>query len=236
MRPIGFSTGALAYSDFRRGLEMTRRQGLRTIELSALRQNELVPLLDALDTLDLTGVDYTSIHAPSQYEPSWEGALCERLQKEIWRGWPVVVHPDAIRDFALWRELGPMICVENMDNRKLVGRRAQELAVIFERLPEAGLCFDIGHASQVDSTMAESYLILRDFGSRLRQVHVSEVSARSKHDPLSYCSILAFQDVAGLIPSHIPLILETPVAEEDMTAEVAKVREALPLDKRSMVA
>lgn len=236
MRPIGFSTGALAYSDFRRGLEMTGRQGLRAIELSALRQNELVPLLDTLDNLDLTGFDYISIHAPSQFEPLSEKALWERLQKEIWRGWPVVIHPDVICDFSLWRELGPMICVENMDNRKLVGRTAHELAVIFERLPEASLCFDIGHASQVDSTMTESYLILRDFGSRLRQVHVSEVNARSKHDPLSYCSILAFQEVAGLIPSHIPLILETPVSEEDMAAEIVKVREALPLDQRSMVA
>ena len=45
MRPIGFSTGALAYADFRRGLEMVKHGGLRTIELSALRQNELIPLL-----------------------------------------------------------------------------------------------------------------------------------------------------------------------------------------------
>src|ERR1035438_7613326 len=122
MRPIGFSTGALAYADFRRGLEMTRRQGIRAIELSALRQNELVPMLDALDTLDLTGFDYISIHAPSQFDPRWEKSLWERLQKEIWRGWPVVIHPDSICDFTLWRELGPAICVENMDNRKPVGR------------------------------------------------------------------------------------------------------------------
>lgn len=236
MRPIGFSTGALAYADFRRGLEMTRQQGLRAIELSALRQNELVPLLNAIDNLDLTGFAYISIHAPSQFEPLWERALWERLQKEIWRGWPVVIHPDAICDFTLWRELGPMICVENMDNRKLVGRTARELAVIFERLPEASLCFDIGHARQVDSTMTEAYLILREFGSRLRQVHVSEVNTRSKHDPLSYSSILSFQEVASLIPSHIPLILETPVAEEDMAAEIAKVRKALPFDQHSMVA
>jgi hypothetical protein len=64
----------------------------------------------------------------------------------------------------------------------------------------------------------------------LRQVHVSEVNARSKHDPLSYSSILAFQEVAHFIPEHIPMVLETPVSEEDMESEIARVRDALPLD------
>ena len=84
--------------------------------------------------------------------------------------------------------------------------------------------------------MTEAYLILREFGSKLTQVHVSEVNTRSKHDALSYTSILAFQEVARLIPEQIPLILETPVTEEEMESEVSKVREAFPLDLRTMVA
>jgi hypothetical protein len=84
--------------------------------------------------------------------------------------------------------------------------------------------------------MTEAYLILREFGERLRQVHVSEVNTRSRHDPLSYASILAFQAVAHLIPAHVPLILETPVKEDDIEIEIAKVREALPLDQHTMVA
>ena len=54
MRPIGFSTGALAYADFRQGLTMVSSKGLASIELSALRQNELVPLLASLPTRDLS--------------------------------------------------------------------------------------------------------------------------------------------------------------------------------------
>lgn len=45
MRPVGFSTGALAYSDFRRGLAMARTAVCAAVELSALRQPELFPLL-----------------------------------------------------------------------------------------------------------------------------------------------------------------------------------------------
>ena len=41
MRTFGISTGALAYGDFRRALEMLRRYDTNAVELSALRQPEL---------------------------------------------------------------------------------------------------------------------------------------------------------------------------------------------------
>jgi hypothetical protein len=105
-----------------------------------------------------------------------------------------------MRDFSRWRELGHLLCVENMDKRKPVGRTAVELAAIFHELPDASLCFDIGHSRQCDPTMTEACRILRQFGTKLRQVHVSEVNTRSKHDQLSYASLRAYQGVAHLIP------------------------------------
>ena len=123
-----------------------------------------------------------------------------------------------------------------MDKRKPVGRSVGELARIFAELPDATFCFDIGHARQFDPTMTEAWLILKEFGSKLRQVHVSEVNTRSKHDCLSYASILAFQEVAHLIPEGVPLILETPVLEGDMGVEIEKVREALPINRTTMAA
>src|SRR5713226_4902960 len=100
MRPIGFSTGALAYTDFRRGLAMTRTAACAAVELSALRQSELFPLLESLESLDLTGFEYISIHAPSQFEPEWETVAWDRLREECWRNWPIVVHPDTLVDFS----------------------------------------------------------------------------------------------------------------------------------------
>ena len=236
MRPIGFSTGALAYADFREALRMLDQKDVQAVELSALRQDELVPLLQAIPSLDLTGFAYVSIHAPSQFDANREAASWELIAGEAARGWPIVLHPDAISDFGLWRELGATICIENMDKRKPIGRSAQELAGIFAQLPDATFCFDIGHARQFDPTMTEAWLILREFGSKLRQVHVSEVNTRSKHDRLSYASILAFQEVAHLIPESIPLILETPVPEGDIREEIARVREALPVKRKTMAA
>jgi hypothetical protein len=235
MRPVGFSTGALAFADFREGLRMLRHTAVQAVELSALRQPELTPLLEAIPSLDLAEFQYISIHAPSQFDANLEAALQQQLAG-VTRAWPIVLHPDAIRDFGLWRELGASVCIENMDKRKPVGRSARELAGIFAQLPDATFCFDIGHARQFDPTMTEAWLILREFGAKLRQVHVSEVNTRSKHDVLSYASIVAFQEIAHLIPDHIPLILETPVAEADIETEIAKVREALPVKTQTLAA
>jgi hypothetical protein len=46
---------------------------------------------------------------------------------------------------------------------------------------------------------------------------------------LSYTSIRVFQEVAGMIPADVPLILETPVEAPEMKAEIEKVKSALPV-------
>lgn len=230
MRPVGFSTGAVAQSDFRGALETLVQSGFRdAIELSALREAELDPLLDGLPELDLREFRYVSIHAPSRLSEGLEEIVARRLLHEAEQGFPIILHPDVIRDYSLWIPFGDRLLIENMDRRKPIGRTADELAEVFQRLPDSSLCFDIGHARQVDSTMTEAYLILRDFGNRLRQLHVSEVTTASRHDRLSYTSIVAFRQVAHRIPADVPLILETPATSETLQDEIAKARSALPL-------
>jgi len=229
MRPIGFSSGALAFADFRRGIAMLHGKDIHCLELSALRENELDPLLDSLDELDLAQFAYVAIHAPSGFSPQREECIADRLASTaVARKWPVILHPDAVHDANLWRKLGRFLCIENMDKRKPVGRTAEELEGVYDLFPEATLCFDIGHARQVDATMTEAYLILTSYRDRLQQVHMSEVNTRSKHDPLSVASVLAFRDVADLIPPEIPVILETPVHEKQIMEEIGKAADALP--------
>ena len=199
------------------------------MELSVLREVELTPLVTAVDALDLAQFKYVSVHAPSLFQRGNEPAIVDTVLDLSEKGWPIVVHPDSIFEPARWRSLGGMLCVENMDNRKPIGRSAEELKYVFDLLPEASFCFDIGHARQFDSIMTEAYLLLTEFRARLRQVHVSEVNTRSKHDVLSYASIHAFREVAHLIPTEIPLILETPTSADGLAAEMDRVREALPI-------
>ncbi len=229
MRPIGFSTGALAYGDFQKGLSVLRSNHIPAVELSALRESELAPLVGALDSLDLAPFGYVSVHAPSKFDDEREAQIVRLLSTVAARGWPIVVHPNIVRDTSLWNSFGPLLLIENMDKRNSCGRTQRELAEVFATLPEAGFCFDIGHCRQIDPTMNEAYLILRAFSSRLRQLHVSEVNSRSTHDPLSDAAIDAFRAVASLIPENIPIILESPVPERDVLREIERVRLALPL-------
>jgi len=225
---IGFSTGALAFDDFRRALKMLQDEGVETVELSALRMPEWFPLLDALSTLDLSLFKYVSIHLPSQMYVDEERSVAESI-RHVPQNYPLILHPDAVSDLGLWRSLSNRLCIENMDSRKPIGRTERELDQIFDQLPNAQLCFDIGHARHVDPTMNVAYGILKCFRDRIVQVHVSEVNSRSKHDILSYATMQSFRDVAHMIP-HVPLILETPVSQRDMCQEMNKVRFAfLPL-------
>jgi hypothetical protein len=228
MRTIGFSTGALAYADFRRAVDMLRGKPVRAIELSALRECELRPMLEGLDQLDLSQFEYISVHAPSAFPQDHEGEVVRLLFTLRQRGWPIVLHPDVCHDFGLWRQLGSQLYIENMDTRKSTGRTMLELRQVFAELPEASFCFDFGHARQVDSTMAEADLILKTLDRRLGQVHVSEVNTSGRHGPLSYASVLAFREVAPHLRQEVPVILETPVSENRIESEMKRALEALP--------
>lgn len=213
---VGFSTGSLAKSDFRVGVTMMSCTPARAIELSALREDELQALVDALDTLELDKYRYVSIHAPSRLERLTEADVVEVLNDlpRRFRQAPIVTHPDVIRDASVWNRLGSRLCIENMDKRKATGRTADELAEIFERSPDAKFCFDAGHARQIDPTMFEAHRMLSRFGDRLRQVHFSFVNTASGHEPLNFESLHSLRKIVDLLPPDVPIILETPVTSE----------------------
>ncbi len=232
MRPLGYSTGALALSDVRGALEILKNQPVNAVELSAIREPELIPLLCSLDSLDLSMFSYISIHAPSQFSLDSECWIFRELYDNRHRGWPIIVHPDTLNRDPDWRLLGPLLCIENMDKRKSTGRTEKELDLLFRRFPDASFCFDIGHARQVDTSMIESCKMLRKFGPRLRQIHVSEVNSRNKHDRLSFVSILDFQEVAHLIPPETPIIIESIVSGDQIGAEIDRARKALAVTSK----
>jgi len=232
MRPIGFSTGALALADFQLGLAMLKDVSeVSAVELSALRAHELAPLANALTSLDLERFTYVAFHAPSAFTKDEERTVVDTLAAISERGWPIIVHPDAVHDWTLWRRFGDLLCIENMDKRKPIGRTVPELAACFDRAPDARLCLDLGHARQVDPSMTVTFLILQEFGDRLKQVHLSDVSTDSRHNRLSYSANLAFKKIAGLIPTPTPIILETPVTTEEIAQEIQRARAALAPSK-----
>jgi hypothetical protein len=77
---------------------------------------------------------------------------------------------------------------------------------------------------------------LKEFGKKLVQVHLSEVTDSSRHDALSLASILAFQEAAEMIPEDVPIILETAIPEDKMESEIERALEALPTRQKLVVA
>ncbi len=229
MRPIGFSTGALAKGDFARGLALQRGiVRIDAVELSALRDHELPALVGAIPALDLDGFTYVSFHAPSRLQ-SLDEELVFELLLQLPAAWPIVTHPEVLRTPTLWRRLGERLCLENMDHRKSTGRTVDELRTLFEIFPDATFCLDLGHARQIDPTMASALLMLRTFGNRLRQLHVSDVGPRGEHLPLGATARHSFARVAHQVPADCPLIIESIVAPEWIERELDAVCAALEL-------
>ena len=62
---------------------------------------------------------------------------------------------------------------------------------------------------------------------QLRQVYISEVNSRSKHDPLTFESVLAFRRVAHLIPEPFRVIVESRAGQNGVEDEIQSVQKAL---------
>lgn len=221
MRPIGFSTGALAKGDFARGLDLQRSLAT-AVELSALRDHELRTLVDAIPHLDLRDFAYASLHAPSRLHDVDERDVFAMLS-DVPKSWPIVAHPELLQTPTLWRELGARLCLENMDDRKSNGRTVDELRAMFDLYPDATFCLDLGHARQIDPSMSQAIAMLDAFGARLRELHVSEVGPRGEHLPMSAQTRDAFARIAPLVPRNCAVIVEAVVSEAELVSELNAV-------------
>ncbi len=220
MRPIGFSTGSLAPGNTRLALEMLRSHRTTAIELSALRTSEVDEVLQVVREVKLEHFQYISFHAPSKWNGMGEREFLQVAAEIIHRGWPIILHPDAIQEWDAWHQLGSQVVIENMDGRKPVGRTVEELTPIFDKLPLARYCFDVGHARQIDPTMKLAQDLLNAFGSRLSEFHVSDVNEYFAHVRLTRESVQLYGPLLQQFP-HVPIILETPVMGEELAEQLS---------------
>lgn len=205
-RIVGFSSGCINKADPRSAVNTLQKTISKAIELSSLREHELEKTMEAIDYS--TGkFEYMSVHAPSKLINLTERQLVENYLANI--KLPIVVHPDIIGDFSIWKSLGSRLFIENMDNRKKTGRTFRELEPIFRELPEARFCFDVAHALQVGSYVELEILrMLTGFADRLAQIHLSTLDSNLIHHELSDSAIKVYRDISFMVPSHVPIILE----------------------------
>jgi len=207
--PIGFSTGALERGNYRDAVRWMVGNDIHSMELSALRFDELEPLVSSLHELPLDKFEYISFHAPSSFCQDKEDRVIELLQPVYRRGWNIVVHPDVIYTPALWHVFGDQLLIENMDRRKPIGRTPSELTDLFSRLPKARLCLDVAHARQMDTTLTLLWDILRRFSDRVAEIHISELDSRCRHQPMSHGAVMDYKKVMARAGRSAPVIVES---------------------------
>jgi sugar phosphate isomerase/epimerase len=210
--PLGASTGYMEESrgDWPTQVAEAWEVSPFAVELSALSERQLESLRDYLASAPALPFRYLSIHGPSKDRAMAEeqllDALCELAQ---WAD-AIVMHPDTLEWPERYRALGRKLLLENMDARKDSGRTFQELAPLLDRLPEAGFCFDVAHASSVSADMSAAAELLDGLGDRLRHVHVSSLSPDLRHVPLSDEDEQRFQPILARCVD-VPWILEAPL-------------------------
>lgn len=207
--PLGASTGFMADArgNWSALVEEASRLSSFAVELMALAEDELPPLLAFLTDSPPLPFRYLSVHGPSKARRMAEADLVDRLVSLPAFVDAVVLHPDQIVDPSAYARLGSRLVIENMDSRKSRGTNRDELAGLFELLPEAGFCFDVAHAWTVDPSMEAAHDLLDGLGSRLRHVHLSSISVEHKHVPLSAEHELLFAPVLSRC-RDVPWILE----------------------------
>jgi Xylose isomerase-like TIM barrel len=212
--PVGASTGYMydLRGDWAAQVSQAWQLSPFAIELSALAEEELDGLADYVAGRPGPPFRYLSVHGPSKGRALPEPALVARLKDLSALVDGIVMHPDTIEDPAPYRALGRKLVLENMDARKEDGRSAGELARWFADLPEAGLCFDIAHAWSIDETMAAGVELLDAFRSRLRHLHVSSLSPKLHHEPLTEEHEELFMPLLQRC-LDVPWILEAPPRE-----------------------
>ena len=211
--PTGLSTGifADARAPWRTMVRDASRVSPFAVELSALAESELDGLLTFLAGRPALPFRYVSLHAPTKGRQLPERDLVRRLAETPRVVRAILTHPDVMDEPAVYAALGWRACVENMDSRKSLGQSSDDLAAIFEQLPDAGFVFDIAHAHEVDPSMELAADLLDRFRGRLRHVHLSSISD-GRHVSLTA------EDEETFAPHlarclDVPWILEAPPPE-----------------------
>jgi sugar phosphate isomerase/epimerase len=215
-RRVGLSTGAdeRTRDDWPSAIRLAQSFGRDAVELCAVTASRLPGLLACLsaDPDALAPFAYVSAHAPTSSTDPWD-MLAGRLADLPEAVEAIVVHPDALdaRALDVLRGLGPRLCFENMDCAKRGGRFPHELAPAFEACPEAGFCLDVAHVVTHDPTQALAFDLLRAFGDRLRQLHVSGIEPDGTHRDTTAADLAHYAPVLERCDT-VPVILETPLA------------------------
>lgn len=203
--PIGFPSGCLAHCSPHATIAFSQAAGFPALELHP--QNIHDPIL-ALSRHRFT---YWSCHLPDKPEVS-DRDLTRMICQDSTHTDNFIIHANKIKLPSEWEPYQDKVLVENMDNNRTFGRYPEEMEEIFDSLPNAGFCFDLGHAFQVDPTLSLAKEMVAAFGDRLKELHISYVDQEGHHHSIPGELFEPFAEITQNIPQDIPTIIEPSMA------------------------
>jgi hypothetical protein len=213
---LGPSTGCL----YKLGISLTdkvkfiKSLGANAIELGFGHKDRLAPdQLSGLTSELLRNFDYVSVHAPSdhEYENNTETReildKLSNINKNIRELNLVVIHPDKIKDYSVFRNYDLLFAIENSDTRKPFGQKPEELIPILKANPNFQITLDLNHVYGNDRSMSLAKDFYKKLGNKIAEIHLSGYVTH--HDPLFKTKQIEILNALKNLEN--PLIIESPV-------------------------
>ena len=209
-----------------------KRLDVSGVEIVFPTEKELYAFkLSGIDAEWLRGLSYTTIHAPfnlfsthSDEETILKQLIAISKLYERIHAKSVVFHPGPLKKLAAVADGNFHATIENLPPGRHGG--IPELIRIFNEYPKFSFCLDISHAYLWSKD--ETARLIRKFGSRLSQIHLSGTFRRKTHQPLQRVSRNFRQTLEEIKGIDVPLVIEEDFREKsiaDVKKELTFIRE-----------
>lgn len=212
---LGFSTAFIDKISFLEKMNFFAKLGCNAFEVN-LYDFERVEIMDKdLKNFDLSQFVYRAIHSPSLFEgknvifdnDDFTKKILERTKifSDKFNFDTFVVHPTAIKDFSIFSQFDLPVAFENEDSRnKNRYRSLDDMKKLFSA-HDVDMVLDVNHCFTNDKTMQLAEDMKREFGTRVKHVHLSGFA--SYHEPLFQTKQTEIVD--SVINFDHPIIIES---------------------------
>jgi len=229
---IGFSTGCFykfCHPVSLQAVHLAKKSGATIIEIQA-GSLERLKKLGELDADIFSSFKRASLHLPGALpfrygKNSKTVELLDRInaEQEKFHFNAIILHPDAVDDWDIFKKYDLPILVENMDNRKHFGKTTSDLQKVFSRF-DTKICLDVNHIFTNDKSMRLTQDFIQTFFGRISEIHIS--GYKTLHDPLFKTRQNFIVDsIKGL---DVPVIIESAFDDErEITKEFFYIKNRL---------
>jgi len=226
---VGFTTGTLhKHCNAVEAMKIFRESGVSVLELGDFWGLDKTRALDETTFANsLRDFEYVSLHAP-KIEYGANEKTEEVIKKiteinSLRKLDNVVFHPDCVKDFNIFADVGFPIIFENMDKQKNSFKYPEEFKNLILNNDKFNMVLDVNHMYTNDPTMKIGESFHRDFEGRISEYHLS--GFEELHEPLYKTKQKNIID--AILIKNIPIIIESMITPEEVGLELEYVTREL---------